>query len=107
MSEQPPQRRAKPLRQAIDEHAPYLPPKYEEADYGAIKALARGDAPAHLQQRALNLIIYTICSTYDQSYRPGDDGRRDTDFAEGKRFVGNQLLKLLKAPSPSGSGEQP
>ena len=29
------------------------------------------------------------------SYRPGEEGRRDTDFAEGKRFVGRELFKLL------------
>lgn len=32
------------------------------------------------------------------SFRPGgDDGKRETDFAEGRRFVGNQIIKLTKA----------
>jgi hypothetical protein len=34
------------------------------------------------------------CSTYDLSFRP--QSQRDTDFAEGRRFVGLQLVKLTK-----------
>jgi hypothetical protein len=32
----------------------------------------------------------------DLSYRPGEQGIRATDFAEGKRFVGQQVRKLLR-----------
>ena len=73
---------------------PWKPPHYEIEDAGAIQALMRGQAEPHQQQRALKYIIETLCSTYDMSYRP--DGDRDTCFAEGKRFVGNQLVKLTK-----------
>ena len=45
----------------------------------------------------MQYIIQVLCATYDMSYRPGgEEGRRDTDFAEGKRSVGNQIVKLLK-----------
>jgi hypothetical protein len=49
-----------------------------------------------MQQRALKFIIENLCGTYDLSYRPGPDGDRDTTLAEGKRFVGLQIVKLLK-----------
>lgn len=57
----------------------------------------RGDADKGKQQRALKFIIENICGTHDVSYRPGgEDGRRDTDFAEGRRFPGLQIVKFLK-----------
>lgn len=94
MSEQT--RRSKTDRQAIADRAPWKPVSYELADADAIQALMRGDADAGKQQRALKFIIETICSTYDASYRPGEDGRRDTDFAEGRRFCGLQIVKFIK-----------
>jgi hypothetical protein len=110
MSEQPPAPkapRAKTQREAVDDNAPWKPPHYEPADVGALQALRRGDCPAHLQQRALNFILFSLCGLRDLSYRPGgEDGRRDTDFAEGRRFVGLQIGKLLEAKI-SKDGEQP
>lgn len=87
---------------------PWKPSNYEIEDAGAIQALLRGEAMPHQQQRALTYIIETLCGTYDMSFRPAGD--RDTCFAEGKRFVGNQLVKLSKinlskfkdAPSEQG-----
>ncbi len=73
-----------------------MPAAYELPDASAIQALQRGDATPEQQQRALKWIIENACGTYDMSYRPGEEGRRDTDFAEGKRFVGSQIVKLLK-----------
>lgn len=77
---------------AKTEKPPWLPAEYDNADAAAIQALQRGTATAEQQKRALNWIIITLAKTYDLSYRPGRDG--DTDFAEGKRFVGLQLVKL-------------
>lgn len=73
---------------------PWKPARWEVADVAAIQALQRGDAMEHQQQRALNWII-EACGTYDLSFRPGDDGERDTAFAEGKRSVGLQIVKLI------------
>lgn len=88
-------RPAKSLRQAIEDHAPWKPPAFETEDAAAIQALGRGSATPAQQKRALDWLVNKACATYDLSYRPGDDGRRDTDFAEGRRFVGLQLVKLL------------
>lgn len=100
-----PQRRKPP---ELPKAEPWKPPHYEIEDAGAIQALLRGEALPHQQQRALAYIIEKVCGTYDMSFRPTSE--RDTCFAEGKRFVGTQLVKLTKvnlatmkaAPSEQG-----
>lgn len=73
--------------------AQIVPPSYEPADIEAFQALQRGDCPAHLQKRALDWIIQQAAGTYNLSFSPGDE--RLTSFAEGRRFVGLQIIKLL------------
>lgn len=75
----------------------WMPAEWELADASAIQGLANGTASPDQQKRALKWIIEQAASLYDMSYRPGEDGRRDTDFAEGRRFVGSQVVKLIKA----------
>ena len=74
---------------------PWKPAPYDEADSYAIKALATGTANEGQQRLALDWIINTLCGTYDLSFRPGAEGDRETVFAEGKRFVGMQLVKQI------------
>lgn len=69
------------------------PPPWDTADVEAFQALQRGDASAHLQRRALDWLINKAAATYDQSFSPDDE--RLTSFAEGRRFVGLQVVKLL------------
>ena len=78
---------------AKEETRPWFPAHYDDPDTYAIKAVARGEATDIQQRRALNWIIQTLCGTYDLSYRPDSD--RDTAFAEGKRHVGMQIVKLI------------
>lgn len=73
---------------------PWKPAGYSVADVSAIQALRRGDASKDQQVRAFSWIIETLCETYGTSYWPDSD--RDTAFAEGKRFVGNQIIKMTK-----------
>lgn len=75
-------------------HDPWMPPEYHLADVSALQALQRGEADPDQQKRALKYLIEAVCATYDLSYRPSST--RDTDFAEGRRFVGLQIVKLLK-----------
>lgn len=76
---------------------PWSPVPYGIEDAGAIQALLRGDALPHQQQRALKWIIESAAGTYDQTFYPGgEDGRRNTDFAEGRRFVGSQIVKMTR-----------
>lgn len=73
---------------------PWKPAQWEEADGQAIQAVLLGRASEDQQKRAMVFIIHNICGTYDLSYRPTGD--RDTVFAEGKRFVGLQLVKFAQ-----------
>lgn len=75
---------------------PYLPCGYTKSDVYAIKALQLGTATPDQQKMALHWIINVCADTYGMSFRPGGvEGQRETDFAEGKRFVGNQIVKLV------------
>jgi hypothetical protein len=80
---------------------PFTPAPYEVADVTAIHQLEKGEAGPEMQKRALAWII-AISGTYDQSYH---DTERDTCFAEGKRWVGNSIVKMLKL-NPRGLRSQ-
>lgn len=97
MAEQP-KRRVKSPRQSIAEHSPWMPQPYTVADAYSIKALATGQASEEQQRRAIKWIIEVCAMTYDQPYRPGEDGRRDTDFACGRQAVGKEIVKLINMP---------
>lgn len=89
--------RAKPTRGALATRSPWLPAEWDPADISAIQALQKGEASPDQQRRALDWIIISAAGTYEASYRPGgQEGERDTCFAEGRRFVGNQIVKALK-----------
>lgn len=74
---------------------PWHPAPYDDVDTYAIKALAAGVANEGQQKRALAWIINTLCGTYDLSFREGENGDRGTVFAEGKRYVGLQIVKHI------------
>jgi len=76
--------------------APWFPARYKKADAAAIQAMKRGEATPDQQERAMNFILNDICGRFDMSYRP--DSERDTAFAEGKRHVANQIVKLGNIP---------
>lgn len=69
------------------------PPEWEDADVVALQAVALGKAAPEQQQRALNWIIWNAAQTYEVAYRTDT---RDHAFVSGRRFVGLQLVKLLK-----------
>jgi len=88
-------------RKAEDAPQPWEPPPADEQDVRAIKALAAGVASEGQQRIALAWIINRAAGTYDLSFRPGPEGSRLTDFAEGKRFVGLQLVRLINIRMPA------
>ena len=73
---------------------PWKPAEWDPEDAHAVQAVMYGRASEDQQKRAMLFIVNQICGTYDLSYRPASD--RDTVFAEGKRFVGLQLIKFAK-----------
>lgn len=89
---------------------PWKPAAWEPPDAAAIQALQRGDASADQQKRALTFIVNTLAATYDCSFRTGVDGDRVSAFAEGKRFVGLQIVKICNlnlSALRKQPGEQP
>ena len=83
-----------------DRSRAFAPPDYTtdrgKAGVSAIQILATGQADAGAQKIALDYIINDLCRTHDLSYRPDDmGGDRDTVFAEGRRFAGLQLARII------------
>lgn len=77
---------------------PWLPPDYDEVTASAVKAMSTGTANEAQQLLAWNWLMYLTGAGpefQDLSFRPGAEGVRATDFAEGKRFIGLQLRKML------------
>lgn len=63
----------------------------------AIQAVAEGRASSLQQMVAWFFIIDVLCKTDRMSFfHGGEDGRRATDFSEGKRWIGSQLRRLQK-----------
>lgn len=73
---------------------PYAPPDTLLSEAYALQSLERGEATPDQQIKALSWIINKCCGTYDLPYRP--ESSRDSDFAAGKMFVGQQIVKFIK-----------
>lgn len=78
----------------VEDSAPWRPVEYKIPQVAAIIALENGEATADQQRLALAWIVKQACGVHDLAYRPGEDGRRDTDFMLGRQFVGQQILKM-------------
>ncbi len=71
----------------------------------ALKAVQAGEANADQQRQALDFIVHVISKRYEIPYFPDSD--RDSAFASGRLFVGEQILKILSLkadeiqPTPS------
>jgi hypothetical protein len=92
------------LLQALAEHAPWRPVEPTPEQVGAIKAMSRGEALPHQQQAALQFLI-DLAYNGGAHYFPGEGGRRDTDFALGRAWVGQQIVTMCKMIVKPG-GEQ-
>jgi hypothetical protein len=77
----------------------WTPANYELADIEAIKAVFDGKGDPAQQRRALDWVVNAAAETYELSFRSNSDGGdRETAFAEGKRHVGMQLVKMINMP---------
>lgn len=87
------------------------PPDYDINDVRAIQALMlyakeaetpsppgeEAVAPSALDcKRALDWIIHHAAATYENGFVANDDHGRIGAFMEGRRFVGQQVIKLAK-----------
>jgi hypothetical protein len=76
---------------------PWQLPHIEDHDIFALQAVAKGIGSEAQQRRAYDYIVRILCETDRMTFWPGaEDGRRATDFAEGKRWVGLQLRRIEK-----------
>lgn len=73
---------------------PFLRCEWDIPTVAAAQALQRGEASPDQQRQFLNWLINQACATYDISFQI--EGDRETAFAEGRRFVGANVVKLLK-----------
>ena len=76
---------------------PYEPADWDENIVMAFRSFVAGKANEGQQQTVWRYLQYlTGTGDYtDLSFRPGgSDAERETAFAEGKRYVGLQLMKL-------------
>lgn len=78
----------KPLRER------WLPAEWEKFDAAAIQAVARGTADERQQQHALKVIVEKLAGTYEHTFVPG--AHDQSDFLQGRRDVGLQIVKLTK-----------
>lgn len=93
----PERKKSVPTPDKLAASGPWLPVPYDKVHVAALQALSRGEADKRMQLLALDWIIKGACGTYDMPYRPGgEEGRRDTDFALGRMFAGQQIVKLLR-----------
>lgn len=89
---------------------PWMPPSHDEQVVAAVRAVQHGNANTGQQQLFWRYLMYVTAASEefaDLSFRPDDKGgTRATAFAEGKRFVGLMIRKLLRPefnekPSPA------
>lgn len=88
---------------------PWEPPDYDELVIYAIRAVHTGTANEGQQKLFWHWLQYASGAD-DISFRPGEGGERATSFAEGKRFLGQQLRKMLHpalTPKAMNIVEQP
>lgn len=66
------------------------------ADAKSLQALAQGIADEDQQKRALRWVVNNAGIINRSTYQPGGlDGERDSIFAQGRRFVGIQVMRLI------------
>jgi len=85
--------RKKPREYAWD------PAEWTAEEAIAVQAVAKGIASEREQTRAMRWIIHQCCKFGELSFRSDSDGgERETSFAQGKWFVGQQIMKMVDMP---------
>lgn len=76
-----------------EKDSPHVFCPHEIADVSAFQALERGDASPDQQKRALAWLINVAAMTYQPTFMADP---YKSAYAEGRRFVGLKVVKLLK-----------
>lgn len=69
--------------------------KLEKADILAVQAVAKGVASSNQQKRALEVISVKLALVNDNPYH---GQAPETDFACGRKFVGDQIISIIEEP---------
>jgi hypothetical protein len=77
---------------------PWAPPALELYDVASLQAVAKGVADERQQQHAMRVIVEKLAGVYEETFCPGQEGQRNSDYAQGKRRVGLMLVSYLNAP---------
>lgn len=72
----------------------YLQCNYTLPIITAAQAMERGEATPEQQKLFLQWLIHEAAMTYGMTFQV--EGDRETAFAEGRRHVGREVVKLLK-----------
>ena len=72
---------------------PHSPAFYDLDILHAVQAFMSGKANEGQQATVRDWLLHHVCRVDDMSYRHGD--AEATAFAEGKRYVGNSIRKML------------
>ena len=82
------------------------PVRYDDTILYAVRALHEGVATEGQQKAFLAWLVRDLCRYHDLALRlGGDDGRRATDFMQGRQFVGAQVVKMMR-PELTPKGEK-
>lgn len=84
-------------RKRSPDRRPWHPAPYDTQTIYAVQALAKGKANEGQQKRAIEWIVHACAGTYQPTFIP--DSERESAFAEGRRAVGLELVKLINLPS--------
>lgn len=77
-------------------HQPWHPFPWDEKDAYALQACAKGIANEGQQRRAIDWIIRNA-GTYDETFFVGQPDA--TNYAQGMRHVGLNIVKLINMPA--------
>ena len=80
---------------------PWLPVFYDDYIIASVRAVQVGNASEAQQQTFFRWVVEVASGYYDQPFRPGVEGARATDFACGRLFVGQQIVKMTKLIKPT------
>lgn len=61
----------------------------------ALKSLREGVATQAEQLLALDYILNTLCNRFGNQFYPTE---RETNFAQGRKFVGDQIVGAINVP---------
>lgn len=91
------------MARATKPKLPWDAVELSQSELSAIKAVSEGVAEPEQQRIAYRAIVFKLCAVERASFTilGPDEGRRASDFAEGKRWVGNTIRHdIVARPYP-------